>query len=339
MSNLEIIAEIGVNHDGSIEKAKKLITAAKDAGADFAKFQFYDTEHLVTLNHKKARYQFRSKDNSDSHFEMLQKYQLGINDINKLKEFADLTGIGFMLSAFDLKSVSAALDFKLPYYKIPSGEITNQLSLELIGSMNQSIIVSTGMAIMSEIEECLEVLSQNGQDLSKVILLHCSSEYPANNKDLNLNAITLLKESFQTRIGYSDHTQGTKAGMLSVALGACIIEKHITLDANDVGPDHMASLDPDNFKKYVEGIREAEILLGKKIKQPSQIELDNANVARQVIVAKRNISENEKFDLENLTLKRAGQGMSAMLIRKLIGQKSSKKYQFDELIDEFTPKN
>jgi N,N'-diacetyllegionaminate synthase len=334
MNKVEIIAEIGVNHDGCIHKAKELIKAAKDAGADYAKFQLYDAEHLVTLNHKKAKYQFRSNDKSDSHFEMLYKYQLRIEEIKELKKFAELQDIGFMLSAFDLKSVSSALSFKLPYYKIPSGEITNQLSLELIASINQPLIVSTGMSDMLEIAECLKVLGQNGQNLSKVTLLHCSSEYPAKLENLNLNALTLLKESFQTRIGYSDHTQGIKAGILSVALGASVIEKHITLDCNDAGPDHMASLDPDHFKAYVDEIRGSQILLGKKIKQPSKIELDNAKVARQVIVAKTNIKADEEFDLENLTLKRAGQGMSPMLIRRLIGQKSSKAYLIDDLIDE-----
>ena len=334
MKKVEIIAEIGVNHDGLIAKAKKLISAAKESGADFAKFQFYDANHLVTLDHKKAGYQFRSVDETDSHFEMLKKYQFDMDQLLELEQFALSLEIGFMLSAFDLHSVSAALNFNLPYYKIPSGEITNQLSLELIGSRNQSIIISTGMAIMSEIEECLKVLSKNGQNLSKVTLLHCSSEYPADKDNLNLDALTLLKEKFQTRIGYSDHTQGIKAGILSVALGASVIEKHITLDCNDAGPDHMASLDPDHFKAYVDEIRGSQILLGKKIKQPSKIELDNAKVARQVIVAKTNIKADEEFDLENLTLKRAGQGMSPMLIRRLIGQKSSKAYLIDDLIDE-----
>lgn len=334
MSKVEIIAEIGVNHDGSIDKAKNLIAAAKESGADYAKFQFYNTENLVAHNHKKAKYQYRANDGGDSHFDMLKKYQLSSNDIEMLNKFADSEGIGFMLSAFDFQSVETALKFKLPYYKIPSGEITNQLSLELIGSVNQHIIISTGMSILSEIDECLNSLAKSGQDLSKVTLLHCSSEYPADKNNLNLQALTLLKERFNTLIGYSDHTQGINAGILSVALGATIIEKHITLNCNDAGPDHEASLDPQNFKAYVEGIREAQIILGKKIKEPSEVEKDNAKVSRQVIVAKNNIRADEKFDLENLTLKRAGQGMSPMLIRKLIGQKSSKEYQIDDLIDE-----
>ena len=334
MNRVEIIAEIGVNHDGSIEKAKNLITAAKECGADYAKFQFYDTENLVVHSHKKAQYQLRANDGGDSHFDMLKKYQLRIDDLKELQKFSDAEGIGFMLSAFDLQSVKMAIEFKLPYYKIPSGEITNQLSLEFIGSINQSIIISTGMSYLSEIDECLKILVNHGQDLSKVTLLHCSSEYPANNENLNLNALTLLKERFNTSMGYSDHTQGINAGMLSVALGASIIEKHITLNCNDAGPDHMASLDPKNFKAYVDGIREATVILGKKIKQPSEVEIDNANVSRQTIVANKNIRTNEKFDLDNLTLKRAGKGMSPMLIRKLIGQKSSKEYQIDDLIDE-----
>ena len=334
MKKVEIIAEIGVNHDGSIAKAKKLISAAKESGADFAKFQFYDANHLVTLDHKKAGYQFRSIDETDSHFEMLKKYQFDMDQFLELEQFALSLEIGFMLSAFDLHSVSAALNFNLPYYKIPSGEITNQLSLELIGSRNQSIIISTGMAIMSEIEECLKVLSKNGQNLSKVTLLHCSSEYPADKDNLNLDALTLLKEKFQTRIGYSDHTQGISAGMLSVALGAEIIEKHITLNCNDDGPDHMASLDPKQFEEYVKGIRDAQVMLGEKIKKPSQTEIDNANIARQVIVAKNQINIDEPFNLENLTVKRAGKGMSPMLIHRLTGQKSSQKYQIDDLIDE-----
>ncbi len=334
MSNVEIIAEIGVNHDGSIDKAKNLITAAKESGADYAKFQFYNTDDLVALKHKKAKYQFRANDGSDSHFDMLKKYELSYKNLKELKKFSDSEGIGFMLSAFDLKSVEMALTFKLPYYKIPSGEITNQLSLELIGSVNQPIIISTGMSIISEIDECLSSLINSGQDLSKVTLLHCSSEYPAYKENLNLHALTLLKERFNTSIGYSDHTKGINTGMLSVALGATIIEKHITLNCNDDGPDHKASLDPKNFKEYVEGIKEAQIILGKKIKQPSEVEKDNAMVSRQVIVAKNNIQKGKKFDIENLTLKRAGQGMSPMLIRKLIGQESSKEYQIDDLIDE-----
>jgi N,N'-diacetyllegionaminate synthase len=326
MSRVEIIAEIGVNHDGSIAKAKNLITVAKACGADYAKFQFYDTENLVVHSHKKAQYQLRANDSNDSHFDMLKKYQLRIDDLKELHKFADSEGIGFMLSAFDLQSVKMAIEFKLPYYKIPSGEITNQLSLEFIGSINQSIIISTGMSYLSEIDECLESLANHGQDLSKVTLLHCSSEYPADNKNLNLNALTLLKERFNTSIGYSDHTQDINAGILSVALGAS--------NCNDAGPDHMASLDPKNFKAYVDGIRDASVMLGKKIKKPSQVEIDNANVSRQTIVANKNIRTGEKFDLDNLTLKRAGQGMSPMKIRKLIGQKSSKEYQIDDLIDE-----
>jgi|TARA_B110000259_G_scaffold53322_1_gene62786 N,N'-diacetyllegionaminate synthase len=334
MTKVEIIAEIGVNHDGSLSKAKTLIAAAKASGADFAKFQFYDAQQLVTVDHKKAKYQLRTLDNNNSHLKMLQKYQLSLEHLKELEKFAASLEIGFMLSAFDLQSVSAALKFKLPYYKIPSGEITNRLSLELIGSMDQPIIISTGMAIISEIDECLNVLSQNGQNLSKVTLLHCSSEYPANKANLNLNALTLLKEKFNTDVGYSDHTQGIDAGMLSVALGASIIEKHITLDCSDIGPDHKASLDPENFKKYVESIREAQVILGQKIKQPSKTEIDNANIARQVIVAKNSIKINETFNLDNLSVKRAGKGMSPMLIHELTGQRSSKEYQTDDLIDE-----
>ena len=263
MNRVEIIAEIGVNHDGSIAKAKNLITVAKECGADYAKFQFYDTENLVVHSHKKAQYQLRANDGSNSHFDMLKKYQLRIDDLKELHKFADSEGIGFMLSAFDLQSVKMALEFKLPYYKIPSGEITNQLSLEFIGSINQSIIISTGMSYLSEIDECLASLVNHGQDLSKVTLLHCSSEYPADNKNLNLNALTLLKERFNTTIGFSDHTQDINAGILSVALGASIIEKHITLDKNYPGPDHPFSIEPDELKQLVIETERAWQSLGK----------------------------------------------------------------------------
>jgi len=334
MTKVEIIAEIGVNHDGSLSKAKTLITGAKESGADFAKFQFYDAKQLVTLNHKKAKYQLRTIDNDSSHLKMLQKYQFSLEELQELKIFADSIKIGFMLSAFDLQSVSMALNFNLPYYKIPSGEITNRPSLELIGLANPSLIISTGMATIDEISECLDALSQSGQDLSKVTLLHCSSEYPAPSANLNLNALTLLKENFHTNVGYSDHSDGINAGMLSVALGASIIEKHITINCDDDGPDHMASLDLKGFKKYVHTIRDAEILLGEKIKEPSKIEQDNAMVARQVLVAKINISINEEFNLDNLTVKRAGLGLSPMLIHQLVGKIATKEYQADDLIDE-----
>lgn len=334
MTKIEIIAEIGVNHDGSLSKAKALIAGAKESGADFAKFQFYDAEQLVTLSHKKAEYQLRTMDNDSSHLKMLQKYQFSLEQLQELRIFADSIKIGFMLSAFDLQSVSMALNFNLPYYKIPSGEITNRLSLELIGLANRSLIISTGMATIDEISECLEVLSQSGQDLSKVTLLHCSSEYPAPSESLNLNALTLLKENFHLNVGYSDHSDGINAGMLSVALGATILEKHITINCDDDGPDHMASLDLQRFKKYVNTIRDAEILLGKKIKEPSKIELDNAMVARQVLVAKSNISINQVFNLDNLTVKRAGLGMSPMLIHQLVGKTATREYKADDLIDE-----
>lgn len=328
-----IIAEAGVNHNGSLVIAKKLIEEAAKAGADFIKFQTFVTENLVSKNTILAEYQKKNFKKDSSQFEMLKDLELSLNDHYELIDHCYQHKIAFFSTAFDLDSIDllAKLDFK--FWKIPSGEITNLPYLQKIGSFNLPIILSTGMATLGEIEDAIEVLEESGTSREIITVLHCTTEYPAPINEVNLNAMTTIAEAFKVKVGYSDHTEGIEIPLAAVALGASVIEKHFTLDRNMKGPDHKASLEPDVFKKMVEAIRNIELAMGSGIKRPTECEIKNKIAARKSLVAFKTIRKGELFTKDNLTIKRPGNGISPMYWNQLLGVDAKKDYQPDDLIE------
>lgn len=329
-----IIAEAGVNHNGSLEIAKNLVIAAAEAGADFIKFQTFSTEKLVLRNAAQAEYQKKNLGKNTSQFEMLKKLELSLSDHKELIKFCNLQKIAFFSTAFDFDSIRLLNNLDLPMWKIPSGEITNLPYLQLIGSFGKPIVLSTGMATLGEIEDAIGIIESAGTERDKITVLHCTTEYPAPLEEVNLTAMVTVGNAFKVRYGYSDHTEGIEIPMSAVALGACIIEKHLTLDKAMIGPDHKASLEPEEFKKMVDGIRRIEIALGSGIKKPTRSEIKNRVIARKSIVASKVIKTGEIFTTDNLDLRRPGTGISPMQWNKIIGTKSSRDYSHDELIDE-----
>lgn len=328
-----IIAEAGVNHNGNIELACKLIDVAKEAGADAVKFQTFKAENVVSTLAPKAEYQRKITDAEESHLDMVKKLELNFDDFAKLKKYCDKTDIMFLSTPFDIDSARFLKDLGLEIFKIPSGEITNYLLLKEIGSYRKKIILSTGMADLGEIEDALEVLMANGTRKEDITILHCNTEYPTPFEDVNLRAIITIKEAFKVDVGYSDHTLGIEVPIAAVALGAKVIEKHFTLDKNLPGPDHKASLEPQELKAMVDAIRNIEKAFGNGIKKPSKSELKNIPIARKSIVAKRNIKKGEIFSEENLTVKRPGTGISPMRWKEVIGKLATKDYRKDEVIE------
>lgn len=326
-----IIAEAGVNHNGSIELAKKLIEEAKIAGADIIKFQTVNLDNLVTKNAKKADYQINNTNNNESQFEMLKKIILNYDSFIELKDFCDEIGITFLSTPFDLDSIDFLNKFNMPFWKIPSGEITNYPYLVKIAKTGKDIVMSTGMSEIFEIEDAIKVLKENG--CGKISLLHCNTEYPTPFEDVNLKAMLTLKEKFNVEVGYSDHTKGIEVPIAAVAMGATIIEKHFTLDRNMEGPDHKASLEPNELKQMVQSIRNIEKAIGDGIKKVSNSERKNIEIARKSIVAKCNIARGEKFTINNITVKRPGNGISPMRWNEVLGKKATKDYLEDELIE------
>ena len=327
-----IIAEVGVNHNGDIKLAKKLIVEAKKAGADFVKFQSFVPEKMVTVSAKKANYQNKFTSKKLTHFLMLKKLQLSYIDQEKLFNFAKKKKIGFLSSPFDLESANFILSLNIPYIKIPSGEITNLPLLEFIASKKKPVILSTGMSTLKEINFAINILLKNGLSKNKINILHCTSEYPTPSKNVNLNTIALLKETFMCNVGFSDHTLNMEASIAAASIGAKIIEKHITLSNDLDGPDHKSSMEPKDFKKMVKIIRNIEILLGHKKKIISNDEKKNKTIVRKSIVAKKKILKGQIFTKHNLTTKRPGNGISPVNWYKLIGKRSKKNYKIDELI-------
>jgi N,N'-diacetyllegionaminate synthase len=328
-----IIAEAGVNHNGKISLAKKLVDVASKSGADFIKFQSFITSHLVTSNLKKANYQKKSIKDNKSQFKMLQKLELSSSNLIDLSNYCSKKKIGFIVSAFDIDSLKFVLKLKTKFIKIPSGEITDFPYLKIIGKQNRKIILSTGMSSLSEIKDALKVLYQSGQSRKKITLLHCNSEYPTNYKDVNLLAMQTIRKKFNVDVGYSDHTNGFEVAIGAVSLGAKIIEKHITLNKKLIGPDHIASLGPQEFFNFVKSIKNIEKALGTTIKKPSRSELKNIPYVRKVIVASRNISKGKIIKEYDLLLKRAGKGIPASKIYKVIGSKANKNYKKDQVIN------
>ena len=325
-----IIAEAGVNHNGSVELAYKLCDAAKAAGADAVKFQIFDPDKLVTKTAKKADYQTKNDKSSDTQYEMLKKLALSNEEFRSISKYCNDIGIKFMATAFDEDSVDFLYGLGVDTIKVPSGEITNLPYLIKISKLWNRIIMSTGMASFEEIKEAYDVLSKNGAD---VTVLHCTTEYPAPFETVNLNAMNYLGNSLHIKYGYSDHTKGIEVPVAAVALGATVIEKHFTLDRNMEGPDHKASLNPDELKAMVDAIRNVELSLGKEEKIVNDCEKSNRLVARKSIVAKTNIKKGEVLSELNLTTKRPGTGVSPMRWYEVIGTTAIRDFEQDELIE------
>ncbi|EAK0463493.1 N-acetylneuraminate synthase [Campylobacter upsaliensis] len=332
MKKVLIIAEAGVNHNGDINLAKKLIEQAAKAGADVVKFQTFKANSCVSVSAKKAKYQLETTAKEESQLEMIKKLELSYESHFELMKHCKKHGIAFLSTPFDLESVEFLRGLDLPYFKIPSGEITNLPYLKAVAKCKKKVLLSTGMANLGEIEAALEILRKNGT--RNITLLHCNTEYPTPFEDVNLNALKTLKEAFKLEVGYSDHTEGIVASLGAVALGAVVIEKHFTLDKTMEGPDHRASLEFEELKALCKGIRELEKALGSGIKKASKSEAKNKIIARKSLVAKREIQKGEKFSEQNLTTKRPGSGISAMRYEEYLGKRALKTYKKDELINE-----
>ncbi|WP_257403770.1 N-acetylneuraminate synthase [Campylobacter lari] len=328
-----IIAEAGVNHNGDMNLAKKLIEVAGEAGADYVKFQTFRTEFCISKNAQKAEYQLKTTSREESQFDMIKKLELSKQDHEILIEHCKKCNIKFLSTAFDLESIDLLVELGVEIFKIPSGEITNLPYLKKIAKLNKNIILSTGMANLSEIEMALDVLTDNGTQRNKITILHCNSEYPTPFKDVNLKAMQTIKEAFKLPVGYSDHTLGVIIPIAAVAMGACVIEKHFTLDKNMQGPDHLASLNPDELKTMVQSIRELEQALGNGIKKPSESETKNINIGRKSLVAASPIKKGDFFTEKNLGVKRPGSGISPMEWDDVIGQVAKRDFDIDELIE------
>tara|TARA_Y100000389_G_scaffold205091_1_gene263029 strand:- start:24119 stop:25117 length:999 start_codon:yes stop_codon:yes gene_type:complete len=328
-----IIAEAGVNHNGSIHLAKKLIDAASFSGADAVKFQTFKTEDLVIKNSKKAGYQKKNTSNkNESQFDMLKKLELSKHAYYRLYKYSKKKKIKFLSSPFELDSIDTLNNLGLEIFKIPSGEITNLPYLRSIGKLNKKIILSTGMSSMNEVSNALDILINSGTKKKNITILHANTEYPTPMEDVNLKAMVSIGEKLDIKFGYSDHTLGIEVGIAAVAMGASCIEKHFTLDHNMDGPDHKASLEPTQLKKMVKSIRNIELALGDGIKRPSKSELKNIQIVRKSIVTKTKIKKGDIFRENNLTIKRPGTGISPMKWDKIIGSVAKKKYNEDELI-------
>ena len=334
MSHTLIIAEAGVNHNGSIELAKKLIDKAAEAGVDIVKFQTFKSEKLVTKTAKQADYQQKNLQGSagDSQLAMLKKLELSVEDHYVLIEYCKKLGIRFLSTAFDFDSIDFLHSLNLGVWKIPSGEITNYPYLRKIAQYGEPVILSTGMSEMSDIAASIQVLMKFGLRKDQIIVLHCNTEYPTPFQDVNLEAMDALRKEFGVEVGYSDHTKGIEVPIAAVALGATVIEKHFTLDKNMDGPDHKASLEPDELKAMVSAIRNIEQAIGTGVKTASASEKKNIGVVRKSIVAACPIKKGDTFTEENLTVKRPGTGISPMRWEEVIGKKATKDYEEDELI-------
>lgn len=333
MNKTFIIAEAGVNHNGSVKIAKKLIDAARDCGADAVKFQTFIAEKLVSVNAEKTAYQKETTNADETQFKMIKRLELGVMAHKELIDYCYKKGIMFLSSPFDLKSIDLLVELGLEIIKIPSGEIINLPYLKKIGKLKKSIIISTGMADLGETEDALDMLISSGTGKDKITVLHCNTEYPTPYEDVNLNAMITIKKAFGVKVGYSDHTLGIEIPIAAVALGAEVIEKHFTLDKNMEGPDHKASLEPKEFQAMVEAIRKIEKSLGNGIKKPSRSESKNISVVRKSIIATKPIKKGEIFSDENIGVKRPGNGISPMLWNMVIGKIAKKDFNIDELIE------
>lgn len=326
-----IIAEAGVNHNGSIELAKKMVDKAKEVGADCIKFQTFISENIVTKTAVKAEYQRQQTGTAESQLDMLKNLELSFDEFDELNEYCKEKGIEFLSTAFDFESIDFLDSIGMKRWKIPSGEITNLPYLIKIAKLGKPVILSTGMSTIEDIRAAVSVLKENGS--GEITVLHCTTEYPAPYYDVNLKAMNTIQSEFNVRVGYSDHTKGIEIPIAAVAMGAKIIEKHFTLDRNMEGPDHKASLEPNELKAMIDAIRNVELAIGDGIKKPAESEKKNLQVARKSIVAKRKILKGEYFSEVNLTVKRPGNGISPMKWFEVIGQIAKRDFEEDELIE------
>ena len=326
-----IIAEAGVNHNGDFSTACRLVDAAKAAGADCVKFQTFRAENLASCYAEKAEYQKAVSQTEQSQLEMLQKLELSYPQFQKLKEYCDQIDIDFLSTPFDLESIAFLKTLKMHFWKIPSGEITNLPYLIEVAKTGEDVVLSTGMCEMRDVEEAVRILKRHGA--GEITLLHCNTEYPTPFEDVNLRAMETLRKEFHCPVGYSDHTPGIEVPIAAAALGAAVIEKHFTLDRNMEGPDHKASLEPDELAAMVRGIRHIEQALGAEAKRINPSEEKNIAIARKSIVARRPIKRGETLTEENLTVKRPGTGISPMRWFDVPGTNAVRDFEGDELIE------
>ena len=330
--NVFIIAEAGVNHNGSIDLAKKLIDVASASGADAVKFQTFKADNLATKKAQKAIYQKKNVDKEESQFDMLKKLELDIEAHKELISYCSNKKIIFLSSPFDHESIELLNDLGLEILKIPSGDITNLPYLRHIGRLNKKIILSTGMSNIDEVKCALNILINSGTKKNNITVLHANTEYPTPMEDVNLRAMLTIGKELDINFGYSDHTLGIEVDIAAVAMGASCIEKHFTLDCNMEGPDHKASLEPNQLKAMVIAIRNIELALGSSIKKPSKSETKNIKLVRKSIVAKTKIKKGEILLEKNLAAKRPGEGISPMKWDSVVGTKATKDYNENELI-------
>lgn len=331
MNKVIIIAEAGVNHNGDINLAKKMVDAIKEAGADYIKFQTFNPEKLVSRYAQKAEYQKKETGSGETQLEMLQKLALPYIDFVELKKYCESKEIGFLSTPFDMDSIDELIKMNIDFWKIPSGEITNMPYLEKIGNTHKKIVMSTGMCNMEEIKAAVDILQKSGS--GEIVLLHCNTQYPTPYEDVNLKAMKTIAMETGLQVGYSDHTKGIEVPIAAVALGAKVIEKHFTLDRNMEGPDHKASLEPNELKAMVSAIRNIEMALGDGKKTVSKSEIENLKVVRKSIVASKIIKKGETLTYGNITTKRPGTGISPMRWNEIIGTQAIRDFEEDELIE------
>ena len=331
-SKVFIIAEAGVNHNGSLDLAKKLIDVASESGADAVKFQTFKAEKLVSKNAQKADYQKQTTNKTESQFDMIKKLELDMDTHKELIAYCETKNIMFLSTPFDHDSIELLNDLGLEIFKIPSGEITNLPYLRHIGKLNKKVILSTGMADIGEIEDALDILINTGTKKENITILHANTMYPTPMEDVNLKAMETIGNTFDIAFGYSDHTLGIEVDIAAVAMGASCIEKHFTLDKTMEGPDHKASLEPNELNAMVKAIRNIELALGSSAKKPSKSESPNIQIARKSIVALKNIKQGETLSEENITVKRPGMGINPMRWDEIVGSIANKNYKEDELI-------
>jgi len=329
-----IIAEAGVNHNGDIAKAKALIDKGAEAGVDYVKFQTFKAGNLVTKQAKRAAYQDRNTQDNDSQYEMLKKLELSQAVHQELMDYCTKKGVQFLSTGFDFESLEFLAQLGITIAKIPSGEITNLPYLRKVANLFPEVILSTGMATISEIKDAVKVLTDNGVSKNRITVLHCNTEYPTPMEDVNLKAMLHIQQEVGVNIGYSDHTLGIEVPIAAVALGATVIEKHFTLDKTLPGPDHKASLEPEELKAMVSAIRNIEKAIGGSgLKEVSKSEAKNKPIARKSIVATKAIKKGDLFSVENLTIKRPGTGISPMQWDEVIGKTAKKDFEEDDLIE------
>jgi len=329
-----VIAEAGVNHNGDVGLAKELIAAAAESGADIIKFQTFNASELVSKSAPKANYQLETTDPKESQYDMVRKLELSERDHIELIEYASEKQIEFFSTAFDFKSISLLERLGcLKRVKVPSGEITNLPLLEHLTRRGVPVLLSTGMATLGEVEEAINLIESSGTKRENITVLHCTTEYPTDVRDVNLRAMVNLGRALGVKYGYSDHTCGIETPLAAVALGASVIEKHFTISRSLPGPDHLASLEPVELTAMVKGIRNIELALGDGIKRPTASELKNRAVARKSIVASRHIKAGEQFTTDNLTTKRPGTGVTPMKWHRVLGQIATRDFAADELIE------